>query len=54
MKLLLTFNYEKFALDVSLKGEFVRTVMQEDSLEDEEKATIIRYGLEALAGEEID
>lgn len=50
----LTFNYEKFALDVSLKGEFVRTVMQEDSLEDEEKATIIRYGLEALAGEEID
>lgn len=50
----LTFNYEKFALDVSLKGEFVRTVMQENSLEDEEKATIIRYGLEALAGEEID
>lgn len=50
----LTFNYEKFALDVSLKGEFVRTVMQEENLNEEEKATIIRYGIEALKGEEID
>lgn len=49
-----TFDYEKFALDVSLKGEFVRTVMAKEDISSEDKAVIIRYGMEALAGEEID
>lgn len=40
-------NIDQFMLDQSLKGEFVRTVMAED-LEDEEKAAIIRYGLQVI------
>lgn len=39
--------------DISLKGEFVRTVMAENGLSDEDKAEIIRCGLMALAGEEV-
>lgn len=46
-------DYKEFALDASLKGEFVRTVMQEEELSEEEKAEIIRYGIQVLAGEEI-
>lgn len=46
-------DYNSFALDRSLKGEFVRTVMSNDDIADEDKATIIRYGIQALAGEEI-
>lgn len=47
-------DYKQFEKEVSLKGEFVRTVMNRDELSEEEKATIIRYGILALAGEEID
>lgn len=43
---------KSYALDESLKGEFVRTVMASD-IEEAEKAAIIRYGIMALAGEEI-
>lgn len=39
--------------DVSLKGEYVRQVMAEDSMSEEEKKIIIRYGLQAIAGEEV-
>ena len=45
-------DYSAFALDESLKGEFVRTVMAAEDLREEEKAEIIRYGIQALAGEE--
>ena len=45
-------DYSAFALDESLKGEFVRTVMAAEDLQEEEKAEIIRYGIQALAGEE--
>lgn len=45
-------DYAMFALDESLKGEFVRTVMAAEGLADEEKAAIVRYGIQALAGEE--
>ncbi len=44
---------QDYSLDESLKGEFVRTVMGDDKLSVEEKGEIIRYGLQALAGEEI-
>lgn len=47
-------DYSQFALDESLKGEFVRTVMSSSDLTDEEKATIVRYGIQALAGEELN
>lgn len=42
-----------YLLDRSLKGEYVRTVCQDPSLPEEEKAAVIRYGLQALAGEEV-
>ena len=46
-------DYRAFALDESLKGEFVRTVNAAADLDEETKAEIIRYGIQALAGEEI-
>lgn len=44
-------DYDSFALDVSLKGEFVRVVQEDASLSEEERAAIIRFGIQALAGE---
>lgn len=44
-------DYEQFALDESLKGEFVRTVQASEELSEDEKAQIIQYGIRALAGE---
>ena len=46
-------DYAAFALDESLKGEFVRKVWAAENLSQEEKATVIRYGIQALAGEEV-
>lgn len=42
-----------YMLDQSLKGEFVRQVMSDDSISEEDKRSVIRYGLQAIAGEEI-
>lgn len=50
----LTVDYNAFLLDESLKGEFVRLVMASGELDEETKATVIRYGLQALAGEDIE
>lgn len=44
---------EAYAHDVSLRGEFVRTVLASPDYTEEEKARIVRCGLRALAGEEI-
>ncbi len=46
-------DYSQYELDESLKGEFVRTVYADSTLSEEEKATIIKYGIDALAGKEI-
>lgn len=46
-------DYSTFALDESLKGEFVRKVWAAENLSQEEKAAVIRYGIQALAGEEV-
>lgn len=46
-------DYKGFEKDISLKGEFVRTVMMGEELSEEEKAEIIRYGIQILAGEEV-
>ena len=40
-------------LDQSLKGEFVRQVMADEALAEEDKKIMIRYGLQAIAGEEV-
>ncbi|MCQ2497310.1 MAG: metallophosphoesterase [Lachnospiraceae bacterium] len=44
----ITFNETDYLYDRSLKGEFVRSVMADDSLSQEDKAAIIGYGLKAL------
>ena len=43
-------DYESFALDESLKGEFVRQVLRADDLSDEDKGNIIRMGIQFLRG----
>ena len=45
-------NVEDYALDKSVRGEFVRTVWESD-LSDEEKGKVITCGLNALKGEEV-
>ena len=50
----LSVRQEDYMLDKTLKGEFVRMVMAQNDLSENEKGAIIRYGLQALAGEEID
>ena len=47
-------SLEDYRLDETLKGEFIRLVMADTGLSEEDKATIIRYGLQALAGEEVE
>lgn len=44
----------KFLHDSSLKGEYVRTVLADESLTEEEKGEIIRIGLNALSGGKIE
>ena len=46
-------DYAAYDGDNSLKGEFVRTVLESDYTE-EEKAQMIAYGLKALIGREVD
>lgn len=49
----LKIDAEDYMLDESLKGEYVRMIMQDDALTEEDKAIIIRYGLQVIAGEEV-
>lgn len=46
-------DYSQYELDMSLKGEFIRTVRGRTDICEEDKAAIIHYGIQALAGEEI-
>ena len=46
-------NYKDYEGDISLKGEFVRLVSASD-LTEEEKSMVIRAGILALQGEEIN
>ena len=48
----LSVSYEDYAGNVSLKGEFIRSVLASD-LEENMKAEIIHCGIQALSGEEI-
>lgn len=49
----LKIDVNDYMLDESLKGEYVRQVMADDSFSEEDKKIIIRYGLQAIAGEEV-
>ena len=49
----LSIDYDSYEKDESLKGEFIRTVRDMASLSEEEKRSVIRYGIQALKGEEI-
>lgn len=46
-------DYQAFALDASLKGEFVRQVMGAEDISSQDQMEIVRYGIQALAGEEL-
>lgn len=46
-------DYMSYEHDISLKGEFIRNVMARTELSEEDKARIIRFGVQALQGEEI-
>lgn len=50
-KTTLSVDIDKFAMDISLRGEFVRQVRQNEDLSDEDKSVVIRYGLQILDGE---
>ncbi len=47
-------DYAAYEYDLSLRGEFVRTVQASEDYTDEEKAQIVAYGLKALAGREVE
>ena len=49
----LQINIDDYRLDESLKGEFVRQVLADENIDEEDKMKVIRFGLQALAGEEI-
>jgi len=46
-------DYMKYQNDISLKGEFIRTVLEQKDLTEVEKNKIIITGIKALAGEDI-
>lgn len=50
---LLRIDIGDYMADASLKGEYVRQVMADRSIPEEDKKAIIRYGLQALGGEEV-
>ncbi|MCR5650691.1 MAG: metallophosphoesterase [Lachnospiraceae bacterium] len=45
-------DYDSFMKDASLKGEFVRILKADESLDEERRSAIIRCGIQALSGEE--
>lgn len=49
----LLISFEEFEKDASLKGEFIRMVLTDAELTDDEKSEVIRCGISALSGEEI-
>lgn len=50
----LKLDYEAYKHDESLKGEFVRKVMESDELSQSEKMEVLKFGFKAISGEEID
>ena len=50
---IIAINPEDYKHDMSLKGEFIRTVSADESLDEETKERIIACGINALMGEEL-
>ncbi|MGN0484255.1 MAG: exonuclease SbcCD subunit D [Lachnospiraceae bacterium] len=50
----LEMDADAFALDASLKGEFVRLVSSAEELDEQTKAKVIRVGLQLLTGTELE
>ena len=48
------FNAEALKGDLSLRGEFIRTVLANSEYSDELKQQIISVGLNALSGREVE
>ena len=53
-KVLQKYNLEEISGDISLRGEFLRTVLACNDYTDDEKQSIISLGLRALDGREVD
>ena len=49
-----SFDIEQLALDKSLKGEFIRTVLADDNIPNDKKSAVISAGLKAIAGREVE
>ncbi|WP_026834959.1 metallophosphoesterase family protein [Eubacterium xylanophilum] len=49
----ISISADDYRFDESLKGEFVRSVLEDDNISEEDKRVVIRYGLQVLAGEEV-
>lgn len=47
-------DYDSFLLDESLKGEFVRLCMKDESLSEAERGEIVRLGLHVISGGKIE
>lgn len=48
------FDVDALSLDKSLKGEFIRTVLNDNTIPQELKSRVISAGLKALAGREVE
>lgn len=49
----LAVDYDSYALDESLKGEFIRLIRSSKDMDDEMKGKVIACGIKMLAGEEV-
>ena len=47
-------DQDKYKNDLSLRGEFVRKVYENEKLTDEEKRKIVALGLNVLSGREVN
>ena len=47
-------DYNRYLTEESFRGEYIRVISEADELLEEEKAVLIRYGFQILAGEELD
>ncbi len=52
-KTTLAINYLDYEHDASLKGEFIRLILSQENISEEEKKQIIEAGIKALSGEEV-
>jgi DNA repair exonuclease SbcCD nuclease subunit len=53
-KTLRRFDVDALAGDISLRGEFIRTVLANEKLDELQKREVIAMGLKALSGREVD